>query len=201
MTICDLVESLLIIKLGAAGDVVRTTSVLNHFSHAKVDWLTDKGCRELIPDCVNVTVAEDAEKLKGRAYDLVLQLEDDLQQVRRVLSLISYHRLIGAKPSPDERSLVYGPELEAWLDMSLISRYGRVQADKMKLENRDSYQHHLYRALGLEFQGEPYILPQLCCFADSLKGDIAFAIEAGSRWPMKQWGYYQDCIKAVSEKY
>ena len=34
-----------------------------------------------------------------------------------------------------------------------------------------------------------------------LEGDIAFAPDAGTRWPMKRWHYHEDCIEHFSRRY
>jgi hypothetical protein len=38
--------------------------------------------------------------------------------------------------------------------MSLISRFGKAEADKLRLENRRAYQDLIFTGLGFEFNGQ-----------------------------------------------
>jgi heptosyltransferase-2 len=82
----------------------------------------------------------------------------------------------------------YTEDSSRWFDMSLISRYGRHKADELKFQNRFTYQELIFSGLGLEFRGEPYLLPPTSTSA--LRGDVAIASEAGPVWPMKKWAEY-----------
>jgi hypothetical protein len=77
-----------------------------------------------------------------------------------------------------------------WFDLSLISSFGREAADKLKYRNRRTYQEMIFEGLGLEFDGEPYLLPG--SLETDLCGDVAIAADAGHVWPMKKWAYYED---------
>ena len=74
--------------------------------------------------------------------------------------------------------------------MSLISTFGREEADRRKLLNRRTYQELIFEGLGLGFSGEPYYLPPPQ--PTGLKGDVAISSTAGLVWPMKQWAYYDE---------
>ena len=79
---------------------------------------------------------------------------------------------------------------KGWFDLSLISSYGREQADKLKLKNRRTYQELIFEGLGFRFDGEPYLLPEP--IETGLSGDVAIAADAGEVWPMKKWAYYDE---------
>src|SRR5678815_3629707 len=83
-----------------------------------------------------------------------------------------------------------------WFDLSLISRFGREEADALKLKNRRTYQDLIFEGLGFKFAGEEYRLPP--CAKSSLIGDVAIAPEAGQVWPMKKWAHY-DWLKSELE--
>ena len=149
----------LIIKLGAAGDVVRTTTLL-HQPAGETTWLTSPENRALLDGIESVSELLDwdqREALRGRRFDHVINLEDS-QEAAELLESLQVGRLSGAFLRPDRR-LDYTDDLAEWFDMSLISRFGREQADRLKLQNRRSYQEILFAGLGLRFQGEPYRLP------------------------------------------
>ena len=84
--------------------------------------------------------------------------------------------------------LRYSDDSRQWFDLSLTSRFGREEADKLKFRNRRTYQDLIFTGLGFQFAGETYILPEPA--ETDLSGDIAIAAEAGPVWPMKNWAYY-----------
>jgi hypothetical protein len=82
----------------------------------------------------------------------------------------------------------YTDDSRDWFDLSLISAYGKQQADRLKLQNRRTYQDLIFGGLGFDFAGEKYLLP--VPVETDLTGDVAIAPEAGPVWPMKNWAYY-----------
>ena len=187
----------LIIKLGASGDVVRTTPLLRRLG-TNASWLTSskntpllEGLEGGIPKQVLPWELRDA--LLGQSFDLVVNLEDDLETARFAASVRS-KRLFGAYAT-DDGDVHYTRDAQAWFDLSLISARGRREADRLKLENRCSYQELIFGGLGLQFDGEEYLLP--ATQKGSLEGDVAVAPEAGPVWPMKNWAYYEWLVQEV----
>ena len=89
-----------------------------------------------------------------------------------------------------DASLRYTANSERWFDLSLISAYGKMRADKLKFQNRRTYQELVFEGLGFRFAGETYLLPEP--IETGLSGDVAIAADAGPIWPMKKWTYYDD---------
>ena len=87
-------------------------------------------------------------------------------------------------------SLRYTANSERWFDLSLISAYGKLRADKLKFQNRQTYQELIFDGLGFRFAGETYLLPEP--IETGLSGDVAIAADAGPIWPMKKWTYYDE---------
>lgn len=186
----------LIIKLGATGDVLRTTTLL-HVLEGGIDWLTSEN---------NAVMLEGSEKiaeiipwfkrdnLRGRRYDLVINLEDTLDAAA-LLPHLKYGELFGAYVNASGR-MDYTESAREWFDLSLISRFGRKKADQLKFLNRKTYQEMLFQGLGHSFTGQTYYIPE--SEQTDLSGDIAIAAESGSVWPMKNWAYY-DRLKAKLE--
>jgi heptosyltransferase II len=86
-------------------------------------------------------------------------------------------------------ALQYTDDSRQWFDLSLISKYGRQQADKLKLHNRKTYQELIFAGFGWEFTSQDtYLLPRGT--DTGLAGDVAIAQEAGPVWPMKNWACY-----------
>lgn len=179
----------LIIKLGASGDVVRTSPLLRALG-GDVDWLTSDRNAVLLAGIGAATVVpwSDRDLLHGRHYDLVINLEDD-RETAALLDDIEFDELYGAFSVPGGR-LVYTDSASEWFDLGLISRHGIREANRLKLANRESYQHLLFRGLGLRFSGEQPLLPRTK--PSPLSGHVAIAPEAGAVWPMKQWAYYDE---------
>ena len=188
--------NVLIVKLGAAGDVVRTTTVLRWLS-GQITWLTEakntvllEGVKEGLK-CVSW---EQRNQTKGTPYDLVINLEDT-HDVGSFLELLEYKQLFGAYLDSG-RSLRYTDDSRPWFDLGILSRYGKEKADEFKYENRRSYQELIFEGLGWRFEGERYYLPEPT--KTGLKGDVAIAPQAGPIWPMKNWAYSQFSLKAVA---
>ena len=188
---------ILIIKTGAAGDVLRTTPLLRAFEASSIDWFVGTVNGILLhnfPMRKTYLLAENIPP--GSHYDLVISLEDDPEVCRPVLDRIRWKRLFGAYASADG-TMRYSEDSAPWFDMGLISRYGRTRADEMKLANRKSYQEIIFNCLGLRFEQEPYVMPEALPGSD-LRGDIAVAPKAGSTWPNKNWEYYDILIERLS---
>jgi heptosyltransferase-2 len=187
----------LIIKLGAAGDVVRTTSLLGQF-RGHITWLTSAKNTVLLTGLasnVRCFSWEERANVLGGHYDLVINLEDSLE-VALYLRSLEYSQLFGAFVDTDGK-LSYTDDSKAWFDLSLISSYGREKADRLKFRNRQTYQELIFNGLGLQFTGEGYVLPQ--SMETGLSGDVAIAADSGAVWPMKKWAYYDE-LKRELEK-
>jgi heptosyltransferase-2 len=182
--------TILIVKLGATGDVVRTTSLLRALN-GEITWLTAAKNVVLLQDVqpnVRCFSWEQRELARDMNYDLVINLEDSVE-IGQFLQTLKFTQLFGAYLD-EANTLRYTDDSRRWFDLSLISVYGRQQADKLKLQNRHTYQELIFDGLGLKFKGEKYVLPKPK--DTTLRGDIAIAPEAGPVWPMKNWAYYKD---------
>ena len=187
--------STLILKLNAAGDVVRTTPLLRVLE-GPVAWITAKRNLPLIERVhENLTCLswEDRAQVLESNYDLLINLEDDMQ-VAEFANRIRCLRRFGAIVD-EHGELGYTDEAKGWFDLSLISRFGRRRADELKLQNRRTYQDLIFEGLGLEFREERYLLPRP--IGTSLKGDVAIASVSGPVWPMKHWAFYSELKEAL----
>src|SRR6266481_1453720 len=180
--------NVLIIKLGATGDVVRTTPLMRRFN-GNITWVTaatNTVLLESLQDNVRPFSWEERERALDRHYDLAINLEDTLD-VAQYLKTVKCGEIFGAYADSDN-SLRYTENARRWFDLSLISSYGRHEADRLKLLNRQTYQELIFDGLGLRFVGETYWLPEP--IETGLSGDVAIAADAGPIWPMKRWAYY-----------
>ena len=189
-------RNVLIIKLNATGDVVRTTTLLWQFRD-DVTWITEGANTQLLTGLsrhIRCLQWIGREQALDRHYDLVINLEDD-PPAAQFARHVRHTRLFGAYIH-ENGSVAYSEDSRQWFDLSLISVYGRQRADAMKLLNRRTYQELIFEGLGLTFTAERYVLPQPP--PSPLAGDVAIAPVAGSVWPMKGWAYY-DQLKAELE--
>jgi hypothetical protein len=188
--------NILIIKLGATGDVVRTTTLLRRLEGA-VTWITAAKNLPLLLGLsreVRAVSWEHRQSVADTDYDLIINLEDDRESSEFARTL-RFRSLFGAHLD-SSGAMAYTPDSRCWFDLSLISAFGRERADQLKLQNRRTYQEMVFEGLGFSFKGEPYLLPKPV--TTGLTGDVAIAAEAGPVWPMKRWAYY-DALKARLE--
>lgn len=181
--------NILIVKLGASGDVVRTTPLLRRFD-GSISWITKQENLALLMGIdreVRSVSWENRKLVMDVNYDLVINLEDD-QETGAFLRELRFKELFGAHLDSDGQ-LTYTANSRDWFDLSLISRYGRHEADRRKLMNRSTYQELIFGGLDLGFNGEAYYLPP--ARPTGLHGDVAISSTAGPVWPMKQWAYYE----------
>jgi len=180
----------LIVKVGATGDVVRTTPLLSRLK-GQVTWLTASKNTVLL-EGLNCDLRcfswEERERALDAHYDLCINLEDTLD-VAQFLKTVRCGEIFGAYVDSDG-SLRYTANSERWFDLSLISAYGKMRADKLKFQNRQTYQELVFEGLGFRFTGETYLLPE--AIETGLSGDVAIAADAGPIWPMKKWPYYDE---------
>ena len=182
--------NILIVKLNATGDVVRTSSLL-HRLQGHITWVTAKNNLALF-EGLNKDIrcvcwgSDEVASLHGAMFDLVLNLEDELETARFV-QRVKFGQLFGAYVD-DSGHMRYTDNSKGWFDLSIISAYGRKRADELKYRNRRTYQELIFEGLGFKFAGERYVLPQ--SQGTDLRGDIAIAPVAGPVWPMKNWAHY-----------
>jgi hypothetical protein len=156
-----------------------------------ITWVTAAKNAVLINDLkdnVRCFSWEERQRVLDTRYDLCINLEDTLD-VAQFLKTARCGEIFGAYVNSDG-SLKYTENSRHWFDLSLISTYGREQADKLKLKNRRTYQELIFDGLGFRFAGERYLLPGP--IKTGLSGDIAIAADAGEVWPMKKWAYYDE---------
>ncbi len=181
---------ILIVKLGAIGDVLRTTPILRVLKGEKF-WLTSKksyGILKRNPYLKEIFVKEkDKKVLKEFEFDWVINLDEE-EDIAKFISKLNYKKISGVYYDFKEQKLKYTPETSCWFDMSLISKFGKKKADELKWKNRKSYQELIFEALGFEFKGEEYILN----IRPKQVKDKVIALEkrAGEVWPSKKWFGY-----------
>jgi len=182
--------NVLIIKLGATGDVVRTTPLLSHLD-GQITWLT-AGKNTVLLEGLRSNLRcfswEERAHALDSHYGLAINLEDTLD-CAQFLGTVNCREIFGAYLGSNG-SVTYTQSSRRWFDLSLISCYGLHKANRLKLLNRETYQELIFNGLSMCFPGEPYVLPE--AVETELSGDVAIAADAGPIWPMKKWAYYKE---------
>jgi len=190
---------ILIIKIGALGDVLRTIVILEglveKFVNPIIHWLTSETAKPLLENNPYVDKLffkeQPNEEIFNNSYDLVISLEED-KKVLELIDRLKYKNLFGIYL--DGEKIRYAPESSMWYDMSLISKFGKNVADELKKANVFSYPELLYRMLDLPWKSQRYrifLVKKDIHYANVLKDmlhgrpTIGIVIGSGGRWPMK----------------
>lgn len=187
---------ILILKYGASGDVIRTTTLLNVLE-GDVDWITTDMNSLLLQGnkrIKNIIKSSEVDNFNFPKYDLVINLEDSKGEAE-LLRRIEYEDLFGAYLDKNDK-MKYTDNSAGWFDLSLISKYGLSEANRLKYKNNHSFQQLIFEGLGFKFNNEPYFLPETPI--SNLIGDVAISPKAGKVWPSKNWAYYEELVEILS---
>ena len=188
-------SSTLIVKLGAMGDVLRTTTILRALE-GPVTWVTRPASLPLLENVPQIAevipLAEAERRLRGRRFDLAACLDDE-PEACRLLDLVTYDRHVGSYLQ--DGRVVYGPSARPWYDMGLMSRFGKERADELKKLNTQSYQEHLFAMFERRFAGEEYVFGYAPQPADQRR--LGIEMRADPRWRWKRWGRSPELLERL----
>lgn len=191
---------ILIVKLAALGDVLRTTALLGplrgRYPGARIWWLTTAKAAPLLasnPWIERVVSMEDAAgRGLGSDFDLVLSLEEDAAAAALARGACR-GELVGI--FPEGGRLRYTASSALYYDMSLLNRDasgGLAAANALKAENRLTYAQLWVKILGLD-AGTDVLRPVLVLTDSDRQVElpasgtlVGLNPGAGARWPAKQ---------------
>lgn len=183
-------KEILIIKLGytetldssagtytSLGDVFRTTVLLHFFKRCRVSWLVDRVAVPLLagnPRISEIIVygEKNMARLRGRRFDTVVNLERQ-EDIFALCETLSCRRFFGFRK---EQGAV----------VSACARLLKLSGDPLsRRRNRECWQKVLVRAIGEEWNGEPYLLGyepkgKVCV-------DVGFNWATSVKWENKAW--------------
>lgn len=190
---------ILIIKLDAIGDVLRTTSILKPLKKkhpdSYIEWCTRQNAIEIFKNNSNVdeviTVEEDALfRIQAEEYDIVINLDTS-----KLSSAIAADALgkkkIGFVLSKKGNVEATSDEAQQWLEMSAF--------DDVKKANTKSHQQIMYEILGIDLPVAKPIIQisdseklkiadkDFVRNIDSSKTIIGLNVGIGTKWPSKGW--------------
>ncbi len=172
---------ILIIKLAAIGDVLRTTAVLpalkEKYPDCSISWVTKNSSFDILKnnefiDKIYLVDENLKEKLKDIVFDLVISLDDDTESCSLASSLNS-KKIIGSFLENGKKA--YTEDSAPWFDIGLISRYGKEKADKLKVLNKKTYQEILFSILNINSDKYKIHKPILNLQKEDLKFAKGFA--------------------------
>lgn len=194
-------KKILLIKTGAAGDVVRTTVLLRTLQ-GQITWLIDDRYSSILPSTgehphlQRIIPFSQAQELLREHFDMIISLEEN-EDCARLAASIPHTRLLGIYS--DNGNMQYTSDAAGWFDMSLLSNHGAAKANELKMQNLQTFQYWLFRMIGKEFAGETYDIYQ----HDSIRpADNLIGLEkrAGDRWPNKGWGGYAKLQRLLEQQ-
>jgi ADP-heptose:LPS heptosyltransferase len=178
-------ERILIIKLGAAGDVIRTTPLLHKLKRdypaAEITWLTnfpDLMSSEWVDNVLNFSLAS-LTWLKTQEFDWLINLDKDMEAIALAESIEAKRKTGFLMDGRGKcRPINSESETNKWLTGLW---------DDWNKSNKLSYLQEIFRICGYEFEGEEYILD--FDKNDGLKKSIKVGLNTGcgERWPTRLW--------------
>lgn len=178
--------NILIIKLGAIGDVIRTTPLLhkiwNEYPNHRIWWLTYSP--DIVPDSVDRVLdftAESVEILKAVNFDLLINLDKDLQACALSSSINAMQKygftMINGVPAAANQLAEH--------------KFLTGLFDDVSKANSKSYLDEIFEICGWEFTGEEYILDcdrtinwELFNYG---KPVVGLNTGCGARWVSRLW--------------
>ena len=192
-------RKILIIKLGAMGDVLRTTAILSplkkKFPQSFVTWVTLVPSLGFFPGnhLVDETLdygCEALPRIMAEEYDMVLNPDADRLSAS-LATLANGREKLGFGLDRQGKVFPFNPEAETWFEMGAF--------DDLKKANRLTYQEIILDLLKLPREEHPIILNLLPEEAEAGKKFVSenglggkekiigLYTGAGERWQMKAW--------------
>lgn len=174
-------DQILIIKLGAMGDVLRTTPLLREIPERYyVTWVTDKESVEMLGYVkrIDKIVAFDYDttfqELKNNKYDWIFCFDEDQRAMNLMLTLDADHKISWDK---------------WWLQMSIDN--------KTKKQNMHSYQYWMFKSAGMDWHGQEYVLDWPVKVKRNVQKFVGLEMRVGEKWPTKNWKKWKELEKAL----
>ena len=193
---------ILILKLGALGDVVRTSYILPGLHErfgpgTSITWVTASGALPIlrfnpyVAELLSIdqcTTPPGLRALGAEPFEWVLSLDDEVESCG-LATKVTAKRISGTVATSGK--IHYTDDTGPWFDMGLISRFGKAKADQLKLENAQTHDSIFADMLGITiaragFFNNPMSEAAARSLLRSLPGKIVgLNLSAGQRWPSK----------------
>ena len=207
---------ILIIKLDATGDVLRTTSILpalkREYPKSHITWLTKKNAKELFnnnPFVDELIIFEDNDivpRLMVEKFDILIHPDASVVSAS-LASIVNAEIKKGFLLDAKGKVIPVNDDAVEWLEMGAF--------DDMKKKNQKTYQEIIHNIAGLKYQKYEIQL-RLNQKEIDIKNDfyskhnlkrfkyfVGLNTGAGTRWQYKQWqieGYIELIEKLSANK-
>ncbi|HIE26038.1 TPA: glycosyltransferase family 9 protein [Candidatus Poribacteria bacterium] len=178
-------ERILVIKLGAVGDVIRTTPLLRKlkqvYPDAEINWLTE--FPDIVPQLVDNIYGYEMKNivyLLANRFDIIYNLDKD-KDACALAQLI---------PADQKKGFVLNMGRCAPVDADAENKWLTGIFDDVSRQNSKSYVEEIFEIAGFKFSGEKYILdrpklkPDLPTIASPV---IGLNTGCGKRWLPRLW--------------
>ena len=191
---------ILIIKLGAIGDVLRTTSILQglrkKYTHCQITWVTKENAAPLLVN--NLYVAKvfvygkkTIKFLLEQKFDIIINLDEDFEACSLATN-IKKRKIYGFYLNKNNE-VVPTATAKEWFDMSALGK--KPENDILKKKNKKTYQQIMHDICELPNNNPDTLLylnnKQIQCARDFRRryninfNDFVVGLNtgAGDRWP------------------
>ena len=176
---------ILIIKLGAAGDVIRTTPLLHKirqvYSNAEITWITH--FPELIPSLVDSILNFEFKNilyLINNSFDIACNLDKD-KEACALINMIHAKSKSGFKLENGKVAPINKDAEHKWLTGLF---------DDVNKKNGKSYVQEIFEIFGVKFDGEKYIFNKPVKKEWNISRErplIGLNTGCGDRWKTRIW--------------
>lgn len=199
-------KKILIIKLGAIGDVIRTTPLLHKFkslyTNSKITWISNSP--DILPagliDEIRAFDAASRLIVEGSSFDIAVNLDKD-KEACILLKAANAVEKYGYSWSDDGHIIGLNEAANNKILTGIFDSYSKA--------NVKSYQREIFEICGFEFNNEPNILDvnkeysekwQLIKEKAGLKKIIGLNTGCGKRWPTRLWKpeYWKSLISMLN---
>jgi len=178
-------RKILIIKLGAIGDVIRTTTLLPKikkvYPKAEIWWLTLSP--EVLPKLVDVILPftpQSIVTLEAVNFDVIYNLDKDKEACGLTSKLKS--RVKKGFTLKNGKCVPINSDAE--------HKYMTGIFDDVSKANRKSYQEEIFEICGFKFSGEEYVMPEVKSCSWKLPKErkiVGLNTGCGGRWTSRLW--------------
>lgn len=180
-------EKILIIKLGAIGDVIRTTPLLeaikSKFPKAKIFWLTHSP--SVVPGSADVVLKFNLEGityLENVDFDILYNLDKDKEACALATKI----------NSKVKKGFILKDGVPFPADSDAEHKFFTGLFDDVNKANKKKYPEEIFEICGFSYAGEKYILSAFdeysdCWNLDKTKKIVGLNTGCGDRWTSRLW--------------
>jgi ADP-heptose:LPS heptosyltransferase len=194
-------KKILIIKLGAIGDVIRTTPLISTYKklypNCKITWLTLTPAilpKNKIDEILKFDYASSIY-LENSSFDIAINLDKEKEASALLLKV----------NATEKYGYILKDNVSQPVNKLAEHKYSTGLFDDISQNNTLSYCQEIYAMCGLDYQGEPYLLDNhsdknfVWNQIDKSKKVIGLNTGCGDRWTTRLWpeDYFSELAKSL----